>query len=529
MEAPFRVSKLSKLSRAELLAYVATVLSSEQSLREKIQEQENQINWLRRQLFGARSERRILEVLSPAQQLWLGMEMLETPEAPPAPGTSVKNYERAQRKKPTDLVASDSQLRFDSSVPVQEIIVPNPEVAGIPEDQLEVIDERITYRLAQNAGPYVVLKYIQRVVKIKGQPEAELHRGSIAAGIIEGSSADVSFLAGLVIDKFKYHLPLFRQHQRLVQSGVFLARSTLTRLTHRVGELLEPIYHALLSSVLQSQVLTSDETPTPAGRQNGKMKQGYYWGLYGDQDEIAFLFSPTRSAKVLDQALAGFEGVLLSDGYSAYDSFIKRNPQVVAAQCWVHARRNFTDAERLEPEKSTVVIAMIQELYEVEAKVRAGPPVSPDELRRRRQEHSRPIVDRIFEYLKKELARTALLPSNPFVKACEYAISREKELRVFLNDPAVPPDTNHLERALRLQAIGRKNWMFHVTEVGARYGAIFYSLVQSCVLSGVNPTEYLVDVLQRISVHPASEVHLLTPRLWREHFAASPLRSDLAR
>jgi len=115
------------------------------------------------------------------------------------------------------------------------------------------------------------------------------------------------------------------------------------------------------------------------------------------------------------------------------------------------------------------------------------------------------------------------------VKAAEYAIARKVELQVYLEDPNLQIDTNHVERALRPQAVGRKNWMFHVTEVGARHGAIFYSLIQSCILSGVDPTTYFIDVLQRVDTHPASEVHLLTPRLWRENFQDAPLKSLLDR
>lgn len=561
MDATFPGSKLSDLNHAELLAYVATVeqrfAESQQTLlqqlaaqAERIERQQRQLDWYQRQLFGARSERRILDLLTPAQQLWLGMQFLDVPEAPPPPGTTVKAYERGSRKKPTDLVDGDSQLRFDDSVPVQEIVVPDPAFEGVPDDEIEVIGERVIYRLAQHPGPYAVLKYVLRTAKRKqptvdvqstttedteaavfdsrAEPVAEVSCPRVPAAVIERSSADVSFLAGMIVDKFKYHLPLFRQHQRLEASGVFLDRSTLTRLIHRCGELLEPVYQAILSSVLLSKVLAVDESPTPAGRKNGKMGNGYYWALYGDQHEIAFLYSPTRSGKVLDEVLRGFQGTLLSDGYVAYESFVKKNPGVTAAQCWVHTRRNFIDSERVEPEKSKRVIELLRGLFEVEAVARA-PGKTPSDLLAMRHEVSRDIVDEFFVYIKAELDRTALLPSNPFVQACEYALAREKQLRVFLEDPAVPLDTNHVERALRPQAIGRKNWMFHVTEVGARYGAIFYSLIQSCVIAGVNVTEYLIDVLQRIDTHPATDVHLLTPRLWRDHFASNPLRSDLAR
>jgi hypothetical protein len=102
-------------------------------------------------------------------------------------------------------------------------------------------------------------------------------------------------------------------------------------------------------------------------------------------------------------------------------------------------------------------------------------------------------------------------------------------LRVFLDYPNGPLDTNHLEREIRAIARGRKAWLCCWTELGARYVGIVQSLIASCRLQGVAPYVYVVDVRQRIDSHPAFEVHLLPPRLWKQHFAANPLRSDLAR
>src|SRR5262245_53151471 len=99
----------------------------------------------------------------------------------------------------------------------------------------------------------------------------------------------------------------------------------------------------------------------------------------------------------------------------------------------------------------------------------------------------------------------------------------------FLSIPTVPLDTNHLECEIRAIALGRRNWLFCWTEVGARYVGIVQSLLASSRLQGINPYVYFVDVLQRIDTHPAFEVHLLTPRLWKQRFAIHPLRSELER
>ena len=97
----------------------------------------------------------------------------------------------------------------------------------------------------------------------------------------------------------------------------------------------------------------------------------------------------------------------------------------------------------------------------------------------------------------------------------------------YLGDPTVAIDTNHLERALRPIPMGRKAWLFCWTEVGAEYVGVIQSLMTTCRLHGINPYTYLVDVLQRIAIHPDKDIEALTPRHWKTLFANNPLRSDL--
>ena len=131
--------------------------------------------------------------------------------------------------------------------------------------------------------------------------------------------------------------------------------------------------------------------------------------------------------------------------------------------------------------------------------------------------------------MKEHLAAQGLLPSSPLTKALAYAHKRRAALEVFLADPDVPIDTNHLERALRPIPMGRKNWMFSWTELGAQHVGIVQSLIATCRLHHVDPYDYLVDVLQRVGQHPAADVAQLTPRLWKQHFEKAPLRSDISR
>src|SRR5207253_321518 len=134
---------------------------------------------------------------------------------------------------------------------------------------------------------------------------------------------------------------------------------------------------------------------------------------------------------------------------------------------------------------------------------------------------------RFFEWVDQQFASHGLLPTNPFVKALAYVHGRRAALEVYLNDPDGAIDTNHLERALRVIPMGRKNWLFAWTELGAKQIGIVQSLLVTCRLHDINPYDYFVDVLQRVGQHPASAVHPLIPREWKQRFANHPLRSDL--
>ena len=344
------------------------------------------------------------------------------------------------------------------------------------------------------------------------------------ASVLERCVADVSLLVNLVVDKVRYHLPLYRQHQRMAAAGIHMSRATLTNWFHRTGELLVPIHEAQMASILESEVLLMDETPIRAGpgKKAGRIKTGYFWPVLGDRDEIAFQFAPTRSHRVVMETLGGYAKTLVTDGYAAYDDYTEKVSGLVHAQCWAHTRRKFVEAEASEPKLCGRILDQIAALYEQEATIRDW-----EDAKRQvyRAEHSRPVVDGIFEELKRAFEDRILLPKSPFTQAANYALERETGLRVFLEDPRVPVDTNALEREIRPVAIGRRNWLFCWTEVGAKYLGILRSLISTCRLQGIDPYTYLVDVLQRIDSHPQSRVHQLTPRLWKTHFAADPLRS----
>jgi hypothetical protein len=524
---------LSAASRDELIELTIDAsrrADEECQLRTKsearLAEVEQQLRWFRNQLFGTKSERRAV-VLDDASQLCLGEIEGAAPAEPIPAEATVCEHQRKKSSGPkkNDLGEGEAGLRFDDSVPVKTIYVPNPEIDALPEDQRKHVSEKISYRLAQEPASYVVLKIVRQVIK-RIETE-ELTCPPVPASVLPKSYADVSVLVGLLIDKFRYHIPLYRQHQRMQAAGLTLARSSLSNWVHRSIELLEPIYMAQLDSILQSKVLAMDETPVRAGRASkGKMRRAYFWPIYGDQHEVAFPYAPSREHKHATSILGEYCGTLISDGYGAYDNYASRRDEVVHAQCWVHVRRGFIKAENLEPELCGEAIRRIALLYQIEKEIREKNLVGGAKQKVRGKK-SKPIVAEFFEWLREELAASALIPSNPFTDAASYAFKRKKDLEVFLANPDVPMDTNHLERALRVIPMGRKAWLFCWTEVGAEKVGQIQSLISTCVLHDIDPYTYLVDVLQRIDTHPQSRVAELTPRRWKEKFAEAPMRSLL--
>jgi transposase len=519
----------SKLpSEAEMASYEpAQFITLVQTLNATIQSLQSQLDWFQRQMFGTKSER--LRVLENAQQLALGAVLAGAPPpAVPAKERLVAAHKRHERQKDAAVGEADSVPFFDEArVPMETIELPDPQIKGLGTDEYEIIGQKVSYRLAQRPGSYVVLKYLRSVTK--RVDNRAISCAPAPAGVIDGRRADVSFVVGLLIDKFAYHLPLYRQHQRLRNCGFDVSRPWLTQLCQRSISLLEPIYDAQFDSIRASRVKAMDETPTKAGRkERGKMRTGYFWPVYGEHNEVCFPFFPSRDGENVERAL-GVEhvpgSVILTDGYAAYASYAKK-VGIAHALCWSHSRREFVDALTVEKERSLEAIKRISAMYAIEEDIRRLGLVGEAKMLHRLT-HSKPHVDAFFAWVNRCLEEHGLRPTTPFTKALNYVRERRLGLEVFLTDPDVPMDTNHLERNLRAIPMGRKNWNFCWTELGAKHVGIVQSLIVTCRLHDIDVYTYLVDVLQRVGQHPAARVAELTPRQWKLHFAANPLRSVL--
>jgi transposase len=174
---------------------------------------------------------------------------------------------------------------------------------------------------------------------------------------------------------------------------------------------------------------------------------------------VSFLFFPSRSHKHVEEALGLSPppgAVLLSDGYEAYRCYAQKLG-LAHAQCWAHARRKFFEAQKYEPDRAAVALDLIGKFYAVEAKIGEGG-LTGSAKRAYRCEHTRAWVEKFFDWVEEQFKHQGLLPSNPLIEALPYVRERRAALEVFLDDADVPIDTNHLERALRVIPMGRKNW-----------------------------------------------------------------------
>ena len=268
------------------------------ALKLQVAELQRQLDWFKRQIFGTKSER----IIPDAQQLHLGQVLGEMPPqaASPQPEQTVPPHKR--RKAQSDFAEDHAGAFFDASkVPVETITCPALRRRGSPPSSM-----RLSARRSATVWPSVrAAMWFKRMRPIIKRLDTQtLHCAPAPTGVLEGSRADVSFIAGVLVDKFRWHLLLYRQHQRLLDAGLTLSRPWLTQLVQQAARLLTPIVDAQLASILAGHVITMDETPIKAGQAGGgKMKATYFWPVYGDHDEVCFPHFTSRRAEHVQQVL----------------------------------------------------------------------------------------------------------------------------------------------------------------------------------------------------------------------------------
>lgn len=333
---------------------------------------------------------------------------------------------------------------------------------------------------------------------------------------IESARPGPSMLAQLVTAKNSDATPLERQSKILARGGARIAPSTLGDWYAGAADLAEPLWKALRDDTLARYLISLDDTGLAVlDRSHARgIKRGHIWVFLGDGGEVGFCdYTPDWKGKWPQATLADFRGqVIQSDGYAGLGPVFARPNAPRRAGCMDHCRRPFMKALDAGDARAAVVVSVMREIYAVEAQARADE-ADLDELLRRRQRDSRPLVDRLHRVIG-DLAGRAT-PKSPLGKAVGYAVNQWSTLILFLDDPRVPLSNAHVERQQRRTAIGRRNWLFAGSDAAARRFAILHTLIVNCDLVGAPPFEYLRDVFGHLAADwPMARIRELLPAAW---------------
>jgi transposase len=480
----------------------------------------HELRLLRKLIHGRRSEKHYsstdttVQTTKPGEQLSFNMEVDQV-----AIG-QIKNTKLipAHIKLTTEVVASKPHPgRHDLPAGLdEEITIMDPDDRPAGSIFLRYEDTR---QLACTDMKFYI-KVLRRAVYMAPATEEGCFKQLIAplpVHPIAKSKADISILVKLIIDKFIYHLPTWRQQQRFKQYGIELKYNTLSNWINRIADVLEPLYTLLLRELKISGYLMMDET-TYRVLDNEKVKGkkshiGYLWACSNPiQKILAFSYQRGRGKKEVAHILKGYRGYLQTDGYSGYTKYGSQ-PGVVHLQCLAHARRYFVESRGYDLKKSDYALEhFFAPLYQVERQWKAEG-LTYDQITERRQLQSVPVLDSFYKWLQQELP--GVIPSTPIHKAITYALNRFKELRVYVSDGMLEIDNNFTERQIRTITLGRKNHLFAGSHRGGERAAIIYSLLGTCKLQGIDPSKWLDDVLRRLPQQTESTLVQLLPQCWK--------------
>lgn len=342
---------------------------------------------------------------------------------------------------------------------------------------------------------------------------------------IEKGRPEPGLLAHLVTSKYADHLPLYRIEQQFARHGVEISRGLLSQWNGAVADLLTPLAHAVHRQILDSRWIQSDDTTVEVQEAERRYRNGHMWVYRGEHGDVVYDFDWKRNKASPTRVLAGYRGYLQVDAAPAYDDIFVSSPGITEVGCWSHARRYLKDAQLTSPGEAKPILQWVGELYGLEKRAKENG-LSEAQRLELRQRYARPILARIHARLKE--VRPQALPKSPLGEAVTYALNQWTALNRYTEDGALEIDNNGAERAIKPIVIGRKNWMFIGSEAAAKRTAVLLTLVNTCKAHQINPFEYLRDVIERVSTHPASRIEELTPRIWKQLRQTQPPQSQAA-
>jgi transposase len=492
-------TKLPEITSVEQARGVVTCLVDEvQQLRWRIAQ-------LEKELYGPTSERRLEEHLSKEQILL----SLFPPPAEPAAVQQVlvplqdSPSEPRVRRQPVAKVVETVTQRIEP----QEKLCPHCgqakcEIGCEKSERFEYVPAKVIRH--ELVRPKLACPCGQSGVSIAPLPPQ----------LIEQGQAGASLVAHVLLSKYEDHLPLYRQQQQFLRLGVNFARQTLCDWVEKGAQWLQAIVREMNRELLAGNYLQVDETPVRVmdPEVKGQCATGWLWVKAVPGGDVVFEFHPGRGQEYARQLVGNFKGYLQRDGYSAYGALARGDPGLVPVGCWGHARRKFVEAAELECAEAMEIVTEIRRLYFIERHAR-DECLKPEQRWKLRQELAQPLL----EALPARLAamREKHLPQSPLGKAIRYTLGEWQPLTRYLEDGRLEIDNNLTENAIRPSALGKKNWLFIGHPEAGWRSAVIYSVIVSCRRRGIDPWQYLSDVLERLPAMKQSEISSVLPARWK--------------
>jgi len=516
MASPHSASAdLRTLDRAALEALVAsqqkTILARDEALaaqQDKLLSRDNEIEHLklviaklRRMIFGTKSEKVTREI----DQLELKLEELEAQQADgvtaSAPTSAPPKAKSVRRPLPEHL-----PREVHTHMPVQDAC---PDCGG----ELRKMGEDVSEILERVPATYKVIRHVR--VKMACAKCDVIVEAPAPSRPIERGLAGPNLLAHVLVSKYGVHLPLYRQSEIFAREGIDLDRSTLADWVGGASHLLAPLVDQICKHVLAAGKIHADDTPVPVLAPGmGKTKTARLWTYVRDDrpagqsapPAVWFAYTEDRKGEHPRRHLSSFTGVLQADGYAGFHHLYEGG-RIVEAACWAHVRRKFYDIQVASGSATaTEAIERIGTLYDIEREIRGK---LADLRCQIRQARARPLIEELQQWLNKTLSK--LSRKSDTAAAIRYALSRWRALTRYLDDGRIEIDNSAAERALRVVALGRKNFLFCGSDAGGERAAAIYSLLGTAKLNGLDPELYLRRVLEQIADHPINRINELLP------------------
>lgn len=467
-----------------------------------IEELKEQVAWFQRMFFGKTSER---HVLTHPDQLTLFEEdkIQEEQTEINTPSTEIDS----QPKRNTS-TQKPSRKPLPDHLP-RQVITLEPE--NLPEGSIK-IGEDITEVLERIPSSFFVMQYVRPRYK-KSKDEDVFFQAPVPVLPIYKGKFGASVLSDLLVSKFCDHLPFYRLVKMFERENIQISEPTINNSLMNVCDLLTPLEEQQKQLLLQEDYIQADETPVKFQQNDGerKFRTGYHWVYHAPEQKIAvFDFQPSRSAMGPNQFLKNYSGTLQTDEYEVYNKLTNQNLTLIA--CMAHVRRKYVEAKNNDYKRASHVLNLIQDLYKIERQAKQQQ-LDSTAIKELRQQKALPILNSWKQWLDNQASKVR--PKSAIGKAVQYTLKVWHKLVRYIEDGRYAIDNNQIENSIRPVAIGRKNYLFAGSVRGGKAAAMMYGFFGTCKMHGVNPYEWLKNVLSTIHTYPTEKIRDLLPQNWK--------------